>query len=83
MNNEETRLLFSLIEKNSQNIQRVLDEQKLQRQIIIGNGESDNSIIARLQRLEMKSSTLGFMVDKLIAPVIASVVTAGLILALS
>ena len=70
----------SRLEAVSAGLEAVSAEQKLQRRIVIGNGDSDNSIIARLQRLEAKSSTMSFVVDKVVAPVIASVITAALIL---
>jgi hypothetical protein len=72
-----------LAEQNRADIKDILAEQKLHREIVIGNGKSESSVMARLQRLETSSSTLRFLVDKLIAPVVASIVTAGLILALS
>ena len=80
MEPSDVQRLMILAEQNAKDIKEINTEQKLQRRIVIGNGDSDNSIIARLQRLETKSSTMSFVVDKVVAPVIASVLTAVLIL---
>jgi hypothetical protein len=79
----DERRLMILAEQNRADIKDILAEQKLHREIVIGNGKSESSVMARLQRLETRSSTLSFFVDKVVAPVVASIVTAGLILALS
>ena len=79
MEQSDVQRLMMLAEQNAKDIQAIKEEQKLQRRIVIGNGDIDKSLTGRVQKLEMRTGNVGYIVDKLITPVLTAIVTAALV----
>ena len=79
MEQSDVQRLMMLAEQNAKDIQAIKEEQRLQRRIVIGNGDIDKSLTGRVQKLEMRTGNVGYIVDKLLTPVLTAIVTAGLI----
>jgi len=78
----DVQRLMALAEKNREDIKDIKDEQRLQRRIVIGNGDLDKSLTGRVQKLEMRTGNVGYVVDKLLTPIITAIVTALVVWAL-
>ena len=79
MEQSDVQRLMMLAEQNAKDIQAIKEEQRLQRRIVIGNGDIDKSLTGRVQKLEMRTGNVGYIVDKLLTPVLTAIVTAGVI----
>ena len=79
MEQSDVQRLLMLAEQNAKDIQAIKEEQKLQRRIVIGNGDIDKSLTGRVQKLEMRTGNVGYVVDKLLTPLITALVTAALV----
>ena len=82
MEQSDVQRLMMLAEQNAKDIQAIKEEQRLQRRIVIGNGDIDKSLTGRVQKLEMRTGNVGYIVDKLLTPVLTAIVTAALVYAL-
>ena len=82
MEQSDVQRLMMLAEQNAKDIQAIKEEQKLQRRIVIGNGDIDKSLTGRVQKLEMRTGNVGYIVDKLLTPVLTAIVTAALMYAI-
>ena len=82
MEQSDVQRLMMLAEQNAKDIQAIKEEQRLQRRIVIGNGDIDKSLTGRVQKLEMRTGNVGYVVDKLLTPIITAIVTAVVVWAL-
>ncbi len=78
----DVQRLMMLAEQNAKDIQAIKEEQRLQRRIVIGNGDIENALPGRVQKLEMRTGNVGYVVDKLITPILTAIVTAALVYAI-
>ena len=64
------------IQAISDDIAEMKEELRTFRKELFGNGNYEKSLQYRVQRLEMKTGNVGYVVDKLLTPIITAIVTA-------